>query len=54
VVTDYESLMEGMELRDPEDLHVLAAAVKCGAQLIVAGDRDFTAEDLLSERAQGV
>jgi predicted nucleic acid-binding protein len=46
VVTGHEPLIEGLSLRDPEDRHVLAAAIKSGAQVIVTSDKDFTAEDL--------
>jgi predicted nucleic acid-binding protein len=46
IVEGYEYLVEGLKLRDPNDRHVLAAAVKCGAQVIVAQDKDFTREDL--------
>jgi hypothetical protein len=35
LVTGYEPLVEGLKLPDPEDRHVLAAAIKVGAQVIV-------------------
>jgi len=35
LVTGYESLIEGFSLPDPNDRHVLAAAVRAGAQAIV-------------------
>lgn len=35
LVTGYESLIEGLRLPDPDDRHVLAAAIRSGAQLIV-------------------
>lgn len=35
LVTGYEPLIEGLKLPDPGDRHVLAAAIKCGAQVIV-------------------
>lgn len=47
IVTDYESLIEGMDLPDPDDRHVLAAAVRCGAQVIVTANLDdFPSEQL--------
>jgi predicted nucleic acid-binding protein len=48
LVTGHEALIDQLQLRDPEDRHVLAAAIKVGAQVIVTGDKDFTAEDLAS------
>ena len=42
VVTGYESLIEGLSLPDPDDRHVLAAAIQSGAQLIVTFNlKDF-------------
>ncbi len=35
LVTGYEPLIEGLKLPDPDDRHVLAAAIKSGAQVIV-------------------
>jgi predicted nucleic acid-binding protein len=35
VVTGYESLIDGLQLPDPHDRHVLAAAIRAGAQVIV-------------------
>ncbi len=35
LVTGYESLIESLELPDRDDRHVLAAAIRCGASLIV-------------------
>jgi predicted nucleic acid-binding protein len=35
MVTGYEPLTETLELPDPDDRHVLAAAIKSGAQVIV-------------------
>jgi predicted nucleic acid-binding protein len=42
IVRGHEPLIEGLQLRDPDDRHVLAAAIKSGAQLIVTKDKDFT------------
>ncbi|MFF0389864.1 PIN domain-containing protein [Kitasatospora sp. NPDC004615] len=42
LVTDYEPLIEGLKLPDPDDRHVLAAAIKAGAQVIVTNNlKDF-------------
>lgn len=46
IVTGYEPLIEGLSLRDPDDRHVLAAAIKSGAQVIVTADKDFVPADL--------
>jgi predicted nucleic acid-binding protein len=46
MVSGHEPLIEGLSLRDPEDRHVLAAAIKAGAQVIVTADKDFTEESL--------
>lgn len=35
LVTGYESLIDGLTLPDPDDRHVLAAAIRCDAQVIV-------------------
>ena len=43
----YEQLIEGLKLPDPDYLHILAAAIHSGAQVIVTANvRDFPAEDL--------
>lgn len=44
LVTGYEPLIEGLKLPDSEDRHVLAAAIKAGAQVIVTANlRHFPA-----------
>jgi predicted nucleic acid-binding protein len=49
LVTGYEPLIEGLKLPDPDDRHVLAAAIKAGAQVIVTANlRDFPAAELAS------
>jgi hypothetical protein len=35
IVTGYETLIENLTLPDPDDRHVLAAAIRCGASVIV-------------------
>ncbi|WP_433661923.1 PIN domain-containing protein [Nocardia sp. CA-128927] len=37
-VDGYEPLIEGLKLPDPDDRHVLAAAIKVGAQVIVTSN----------------
>lgn len=47
LVENYESLIEGLELPDADDRHVLAAAIKANANLIVTNNlRDFPANEL--------
>ncbi|MCB1609833.1 MAG: PIN domain-containing protein [Xanthomonadales bacterium] len=42
LVTGYEALVDGLRLPDASDRHVLAAAIRAGAQLIVTfNQRDF-------------
>lgn len=42
IVRNYESLIDSITLPDSKDCHVLAAAVKCGAQYIVTKNlKDF-------------
>jgi hypothetical protein len=48
MVDGYESLIDGLELPDPDDRHVVAAAIRCGAQVVVTANLDdFPAERLL-------
>ncbi|WP_019450507.1 PIN domain-containing protein [Cupriavidus sp. BIS7] len=47
VVTGHEGLISGLDLPDPDDCHVLAAAIRCGASVIVTFNlKDFPAEAL--------
>lgn len=47
LVTGHERLVAAMDLPDPDDRHVLAAAVVCRADVIVTFDlRDFPADPL--------
>jgi predicted nucleic acid-binding protein len=47
LVTGYESIVPELELPDPGDRHVLAAAIRCGANLLVTFNlRDFPTENL--------
>jgi transposase InsO family protein len=47
LVTGYEGLIESLELPDPDDRHVVAAAIRCGAQIIVTNNlKDFPSEVL--------
>src|SRR5687767_9319707 len=40
LVTGYEELIDGLTLPDPNDRHVLAAAIRSGAQVIVTTNLD--------------
>ena|SRR5450830_559502 len=47
LVTDYEALIEGLQLPDVDDRHVLAAAIKCNASVIVTFNlKDFPEQTL--------
>lgn len=47
LVTGYEDLIGSLHLPDPDDRHVLAAAIRCRADVIVTANlRDFPAEAL--------
>src|SRR5580692_2577760 len=47
LVTDYDDLIESLSLPDPDDRHVLAAAIRAGADVIVTYNlSDFPAEIL--------
>ncbi|WP_228566344.1 PIN domain-containing protein [Nocardia sp. SYP-A9097] len=49
LVAGYEPLIEGLKLPDPDDRHVLAAAIKAGAQVIVTSNiRDFPEDSLVA------
>lgn len=47
LVTGHEDVIGGLKLPDPDDRHVLAAAIRCNASVIVTfNERDFPAETL--------
>jgi predicted nucleic acid-binding protein len=48
LVVGYEPLIEVLDLPDPDDRHVLAAAVKVNAQLIVTWNRKDFPQDKLT------
>lgn len=47
LVEGYESHIEGLTLPDPDDRHVLAAAIRCRAHVIVTFDRKHFPEEAL-------
>ena len=49
LVTKHNGLIDGLALPDPEDCHVLAAAIKCNANVIVTNNlKDFPLDYLQS------
>lgn len=47
LVEGYETLLDGLTLPDPNDRHVLAAAIRCSASVIVTfNERDFPRDQL--------
>ena len=47
IVVGYEPLIDALELPDPDDRHVLAAAIRARAQVIVTNNlKDFPARQL--------
>ena len=47
LVDGYQTLISGLDLPDPGDRHVLAAAIRCGAEVIVTSNlRDFPPDRL--------
>lgn len=47
-VTGYESLIEAIDLPDPDDRHVVAAAIRCHADAIVTFNLDDFPQDVLA------
>ncbi|MFD3627931.1 PIN domain-containing protein [Streptomyces sp. NPDC058698] len=48
LVTGFEPLIEGLKLPDPDDRHVLAAAIQAGAQVVVTNNRKDFPPDYLN------
>lgn len=49
LVDEYEDLIAGLTLPDPDDRHILAAAIRCNASVIVTfNQKDFPANVLAS------
>lgn len=49
LVTGHEQLIDGLSLPDPDDRHVLAAAIRCNASVIVTfNEKDFPSSALES------
>ncbi|GAA4451715.1 PIN domain-containing protein [Novipirellula rosea] len=48
LVTGFEPLIDALELPDPDDRHVLAAAIRCGADAIVTYNLKDFPDDALS------
>lgn len=48
LVVGYEALIPGLELPDPDDRHVLAAAIRCNASVIVTFNQKDFPDDILA------
>ena len=53
LVDGHQSLIPALELPDPDDRHVLAAAIKCGADLIITINLDDFPEHVLASYGLG-
>lgn len=51
LITGYEFLVDGLTLPDPNDRHVLAAAIHAGCDYIVTDDREHFPADVLETYA---
>lgn len=49
LVKNYETLIEGLKLPDPKDRHVMAAAIKVNADLIITNNLKDFPEEYLSQ-----
>jgi predicted nucleic acid-binding protein len=55
LVSGYEPIIDGLQLPDKEDRHVLAAAIRCHAQIIVTANlRDFPPAALASWKVEAI
>ncbi len=55
LVTGHESLIDGLDLPDPDDRHVLAAAIRAAAQVIITANlADFPADKLKSYGVEAI
>lgn len=55
LVSGFENLISGLELSDPDDRHVLACAIHCGAEVIVTANlKDFPDDALASYGVKAV
>ena len=53
LVEGYEDMVAGLALPDPDDRHVLAVAIRCGASVIVTfNERDFPQDRLAPFRVE--
>jgi predicted nucleic acid-binding protein len=48
LVVGYEALIPGLALPDPDDRHVLAAAIRCNASVIVTFNQKDFPDDILA------
>ena len=53
LVDGHQSLIPALALPDPDDRHVLAAAIKCGADLIVTFNLDDFPDEVLASYGLG-